>query len=93
MSTLRTVVYYITRDSNCAGELSGSVKLWYRKPVRQPLTFDHGYVWLPSIGPDKDFGMYGSYDIEKIRKWYGTVPDTDLECIRVETQTAEPNKT
>lgn len=86
---MTTYVYFLTRDTNCSGELSPAIDVWYRKPIRHKLTFDRGYVWLPSIaaGEDpknvpRDLGFYGAYTVERARQNFGTIPDTDLEVIR-----------
>jgi hypothetical protein len=83
---MRSITYFLTRDSNCSGELSPSIEIWYKRPLRVKLTFDRGYVWIPCPMPQVDLGLYGSYTVERVTKLYGVVPDDDMQCIRVETQ-------
>lgn len=79
-------LYYLTRDTNCDGELSSEVDVWYRKPLRHKLGLDKGYVWLPSDycseNVSNDLGFYGSFSMDYIAKTFRTRPDTDMECIR-----------
>ena len=85
----REIVYWLTRDSNQAGELSPVVDVWFRKPIRARLRKD-GNVWLPSDAPKqlpgvaRDLGYAGPYTIAAVTKWFSVVPDDDLQVIRIE---------
>ena len=92
--------YYLTRDTNCQGELSTVVDVWYRKPMRCKITIDNGgYTWLPSVAPGedrhevpRDLGYYGNFTLAQCVLWFRTIPETDIECIKVETQLPDPKK-
>ncbi len=83
MTDRKTNVYYLTRNTNCQGELSPSVEVWYEKPHRMRLNFDKGFVWF--VG-DINFvqGAYGSYSLETATRIFKTIPDTDIEMIKCE---------
>lgn len=81
--------YYLTRDSNCSGDVSPAIHVWYIKPIRRKLPkFDKGYIWGPEV-PD-NLGLYGAYTVDHARKAFGgAIPDTDLELIKCEQNAIE----
>lgn len=80
---MKTVTYYLTRDSNCNGDLSPAINVWYLKPMRFKLPkFDKGYVWGPLHA--EHLGLYGAYTVERARLAFKTIPDTDLELVKCE---------
>lgn len=85
---MKVHTYYLSRDTNCQGELSPAVNVWYIKPIRRKLPkFDKGYVWGPEVA-DR-LGLYGAYTMEAAEKAFGVRPDTDLELIKCEQNAIE----
>jgi hypothetical protein len=72
--------YYITRDSSSAtGELVAVCDVWRAKPDRVSCGTP-GHCWL-SKGPKPDLVI--RVDVKIIMETFGTVPETDRECLRV----------
>ncbi len=81
----RTVwTYFVSRDS-----LNGAVRtectLWYIKPIRTK----HRYrvTWVAAGHPES--GCLGEFRADEVRAWFRTIPDTDLELLKIE-QFASP---
>jgi len=83
------ITIYITRDTDCFGNLSTYVDVWTVKPIRAKLTADKGHVWLPKEADGQLHGRNASelghvrnllcrYAIER----YGTIPDDDVRIIK-----------
>ena len=75
------VVRWIVRDSGVNGELHGWVSVWTERPARYPL--GDGFVWL-SPGRERLDGHEGALWLAEAAKKFGTVPDDDRQCVRVE---------
>ena len=76
----RTVwVYFVSRDS-INGEPGGMCTLWYIKPLRTK----HRYrvTWVAAGHPES--GCLGEFRVDEVKAWFRTVPDTDLELLKVE---------
>lgn len=73
-----TVVWYVTRDSDISGVLLDRVEIWRSQPAREPLTSSGGWCWW------HDDGCAQQVTLEDCRKWCGTVPETDLEMLKIE---------
>lgn len=73
-------VYWIVRDRNLEGELFDFVLVWYAEPQR--FTVGAGVEWrrLPD-GLNDYVGSLWPADAFRI---FGTVPEDDIECVRVE---------
>lgn len=82
---LRSIwTYRITRDS-VGGKLANTCDLWAGgRPQR--IAGDHHVVWGPKLGAN----YLGEHALNDIKLWFRTVPDTDLECIIVETYADDP---
>lgn len=80
---------FITRDSDCFGNLSKSVDVWEDRPIRAKLTVDAGYVWLPAEAEGlagrttSELGLVKNLPARYALERYGCIPETDRECIRV----------
>lgn len=75
-------IVWLTRDSDTDdGGLSPVIDVWSSRPER---THDElGAYWLA----DTDAQHLGHYKIESARARFKTIPDTDLECIRMYVRT------
>lgn len=71
--------YYVSRDS-IAGEVSGVCQLWYVKPVRVKRAYR--VTWV--CADHRDPGHLGEYSLKEIQGWFRTVPDDDLQLLKVE---------
>jgi hypothetical protein len=81
----RTVwTYWVSRDS-LQGELSGQCHLWWQKPLR----VKHGYrvTWVNT--DEHNPGLLGAFSPRDIKGWFRTIPETDLELIRIEMHPTE----
>jgi hypothetical protein len=73
------VTYYLSRNTNCSGDLSPAITVWWQRPTRMKLAqFVKGYVW---IGIGEELGLYGDYSIDEATRCFKTIPGTDLELI------------
>lgn len=81
----RTIwIYYVSRDS-LSGELSGKCGLWGAKPLRVKHRYRVTWVGADDAAPR----FLGEHPIQHVLKWFGTVPDTDRELIKVEQYAPE----
>lgn len=67
---------WLTRDTSF-GRLEDSVSVWTRRPER--LALDEGAVWVD--GFDGSWPPHRQFKVKD--KVPVTIPDTDLECIRM----------
>lgn len=72
--------YWITRDTEVDGELVDRCDVWNARPQR--ISGGDGWIWLSSEWDLES--RVGTASPEAIRARFGTVPETDRECIRVE---------
>lgn len=79
-----TWTYFVSRDS-INGEPSGMCTLWYIKPIRSKQRYR--VTWVAAGHPES--GCLGEYRVDEVRAWFRTIPDTDLELLKVE-QFASP---
>jgi hypothetical protein len=79
-----SVYFFVTRDS-VDGVLAEHCELWCVKPLRskQPTRV----TWLPRA---VSIGHMGRRTLAEVKKQFGTVPETDLELIRIEQWFVEP---
>lgn len=71
--------YYVTRDSR-DGVLSNICDLWSGvKPKRERQ--DGAVLWIPKTS---NACYLGEHAVKDIQRWFGTIPDTDLELIVIE---------
>lgn len=77
--------YWITRNS-INGEISGECTLWNARPTR--VKYGQRVTWVGTN--TRDPGCLGDFTPQTIDGWFRTHPDTDRECLRVETR---PNQT
>jgi hypothetical protein len=73
--------YWITRDSDPEGDLLDVCEVWTHRPERLRVTDTAGAMWLSDLSPIHY--LHGRYHVDEIRAHVGTVPDTDIECVRV----------
>jgi hypothetical protein len=71
--------YFVSRDS-LDGVPSAMCNLWYAKPMRTKVL--HRVVWL--AGDDDNPCHLGEYSLDDVRAWFRTIPDTDLELIKID---------
>jgi hypothetical protein len=72
--------YWITRDTEVDGEPAERCDIWRERPVRFPA--GDGFTWLSAEWSLET--RVGTLPPELVRAAFGTAPDTDRECIRVQ---------
>lgn len=78
------LTYWVTRDSDIDGRLEPDVDVWMSPPVLVRLSHDGGINWYDT----SDNGLshrWKRLPIAVVAAWGHSVPETDHECIRVET--------
>ena len=76
--------YWISRNS-IGGELSGTCNVWYAKPLR----VKHRYRVTWVAADFREPCHVGEYSLQDVAFNFRTVPDTDLELLKVEQWAAE----
>lgn len=73
------MLYYLTRDSYSDGSLLPGVHVWNHRPdrIKDPDGI-LGYIWKQGKA-----GWIATLTIEQAAKQFRTLPETDLECIRI----------
>jgi hypothetical protein len=76
--------YWITRDRDpVTGELDDMVDIWTKHPPREAV-WQAGVVWcFPDPDDTVDFHV-GRALATRVKVELGVIPETDLECIRVD---------
>ncbi len=77
------VIYWVTRDSDESGVLDSCCDVWLEQPRRHRFSPTGGAMWLDQSEGLGKRHCHASY--ESLLGWRHTLPDTDIECIRVET--------
>lgn len=83
------VTYWCTRDSDENDQLSPYVDVWMKKPTRWRLTMTGGAVWLGEDGLVTT--RHSRAPVDAVRAWGHTVPETDRECLCVNTMGLAPS--
>ena len=76
---------WLTRDSDdISGELSEIIEVWAERPTRSPVPADLGLgaCWLPSH--EDHAGLVLRVHRTGAARYFGTLPESDRECIRHE---------
>lgn len=78
------LTYWVTRDSDIDGTLEPDVDVWMARPVMVRLSSEGGINWYD----ESDTGLthrWKRLPIALVAAWRHTVPETDRECIRVDS--------
>jgi len=80
------ICYWICRDASPDNELHGWVSVWSIRPMRVP--YGDGAYWRAAADKEPLHGFIETLWLAECwKKFNGAVPETSLECIRVERAT------